>query len=148
MIQGDARLSMESEFERQELQQFDVLVIDAFSGDSIPVHLLTVEAFEIYLKHLRKPDGILALHVTNRHLDLKPIIHRAADELHLRSVWIHSGETDRTTMDSDWILLSREGRLMDSPAILNAKTAWDPRLPSARMWTDDYSNLLRVLKTK
>ncbi|MES1194702.1 MAG: fused MFS/spermidine synthase, partial [Opitutus sp.] len=73
VILGDARLSMERELANRESQQFDVLALDAFSSDAIPVHLLTVEAFGIYLSHL-KPDGVIAVHVSNRYLELRPVV--------------------------------------------------------------------------
>src|SRR4029077_1832237 len=76
IVLGDARLSLE----RQPNQDFDVLAVDAFSSDSIPVHLLTVEAFELYFRHL-KPTGILAVHVSNKYLELKPIVGLAAQAL-------------------------------------------------------------------
>lgn len=145
LIPGDARLSLEKELERNETQQFDLLAIDAFTGDAIPTHLLTEEAFGIYLKHLR-PGGILALNVTNRYLDLKPVLWRAAERFGLRSAWIHGNKEGRMAGESDWMLLSEDGEFLNSPAILKAGGPRDAHLPAARLWTDDYSNLFQALK--
>ena len=84
IVPGDARLSMERELANGTPQAFDVLVLDAFSGDAIPVHLLTIEAFEIYLREL-SPDGVIAIHVTNRYLDLQPVIREIANHFGLKS---------------------------------------------------------------
>ena len=83
MSLGDARLSLE----REPPQHFDVLAIDAFSSDAIPVHLITREAVEVYLRHM-KPDGVIAFHVTNRYLDLVPVVEGIAHELDLHALWI------------------------------------------------------------
>src|SRR5439155_682177 len=83
VILGDARLSMERELEQGGSQQFDVLVLDAFSGGAIPLHLLTEEAFRIYFGHLRNPGGILALHISNAHIDLRPVVFALADHFGL-----------------------------------------------------------------
>src|SRR5262249_16337967 len=85
IVTGDSRLSLEREGDRDDFQDFDVLVLDAFSGDSVPVHLLTREAFAVYLRHLQKPAGILALHITNTYLDLRPVVIAAAEHYGLHS---------------------------------------------------------------
>lgn len=143
---GDARLSME----REQQPPFDLLVLDAFSSDSVPVHLVTREAFEIYLRRLN-PDGIIAVHVTNRFLKLEPIILAAADHFHLAAAYIPLLAQDAKSegaFPSKWMLLSRDPALLQQPAI--AEAARDPRpgLPAVSMWTDDYSNLLPILKFK
>jgi len=89
IVPGDARFSIERELANGNPQSFDVLVLDAFSGDAIPVHLLTIEAFEVYLRELT-PDGILAIRVTNRYLDLQPIIQVIANHFGLTSGRVHS----------------------------------------------------------
>jgi hypothetical protein len=136
VVMGDGRLSLA----KLEPQNYDVLVIDAFSGDAIPVHLLTHEAMAVYLRHLR-PSGILALHVTNRGLNLVPVAAMAATASML-SARLFSVEADASggRVASDWVLLSRhteilgiEGRPVSAP-------------PGFRLWTDDYSNLWEVLK--
>lgn len=141
---GDARLSME----REQQPPFDLLVLDAFSSDSVPVHLITREAFEIYLRGL-KPDGLIAVHVTNRYLKLEPIILAAADHFHLATAFIPLTAQDATSegaFPSKWMLLARDPAPLQTPII--AEAARDPRpgLPAVPMWTDDYSNLLPILK--
>ena len=89
-VPGDARLSLEHEVAEIGTQQFDLLVIDAFSSDSIPVHVLTIEAFRVFSAHLKTPDSILAIHVTNRHLDLEPVVAANTRELGFHSVFVDS----------------------------------------------------------
>ena len=148
LIPGDARLSLQNELEQKSAQQFDVLVIDAFTGDSIPIHLLTAEAFEIYLQHLRNPDGVIAIHITNRYLDLRPVISSAAEHFGLKSAWVGSSGDGRITMANDWMLTSKDSALLSSPVLLKASRTKNPHLPAFRMWTDDYSNLFQVLNDK
>lgn len=138
---GDARLTME----RERPQGYDVLAVDAFSGDSIPVHLLTVEAFREYFRHL-KPDGLLAVHISNRYLDLGRIVARIARELHKSAVYISNEEDNATgVFSSDWIVLSSIPDAFTAPEWNGTQREAMPD-PSADLWTDDYSNLLRILK--
>ena len=145
VVSGDARVSLEREADRGELQNFDVLVLDAFSGDAVPVHLLTLEAFAVYRKHLRPQSGILAIHITNNYLDLRPVVFAAAGHDHLNSRWIQSHGDGLVSADSDWMLLSEgelpKGSVTSSPALSVATVS-----PRFRPWTDDYSNLFQVLK--
>jgi len=145
---GDARLSLENELERGESQRFDMLALDAFSSDAIPVHLLTEEAFGLYLRHLRQPEGVLAVHITNRYLDLVPVVHGFAKEHGLASAMISSDEDEEGSWSSDWILLASSGGLLSRGPIAGAATPWDSTSYRViRPWTDDYSNLISVLKT-
>jgi spermidine synthase len=145
VVPGDARLSLEREAERGELQQFDVLVLDAFTGDAIPVHLLTDEAFALYLRHLRPLNGILAIHISNRALDLEPVVARLAEHYGLYSTLIHAPEHGTSVLESDWILLSYNPATLATPEIaLGARPL--KRAEDAPLWTDQYSNLLSVLK--
>ena len=110
VVMGDARLSLE----REEPQQFDVLAVDAFSGDSIPVHLLTVEAFREYFRHV-KPDGIVAVHISNKYLELGPVVTRAAEELKKTAVAITNPEDNASGVyASDWIMLSSDPRAFEA----------------------------------
>jgi len=138
VVLGDARLSLE----REEPQRFDVLAIDAFTGDAIPVHLLTVEAVAEYLRHM-KPDGVIAFHVSNRFLDLKPVLLAIADYHHLEYAYVH--ETAKNTTTSDWVLLTRDKTFLLRPSIVEATEPVAPE-PSWRLWTDDYNNLLQVFR--
>ena len=104
IVLGDARLSLESEAP----QQFDALVVDAFSSDSIPVHLLTREAFEIYFRHL-KPDGVLALHISNQYLNLQPVVEAAAVALQKEAVLVNNGDNyPQGIYSAAWILLGND----------------------------------------
>lgn len=145
VVAGDARLSLEREWTAQGSHAFDVLVLDAFSGDAVPLHLLTREAMEIYLRHLDS-DGVLAVNVSNRYFDLSRPIYRLAQVLGLQAALIVDRGDGLQSYDSIWLLLARDRRLLDQPAIAE-RASPPPALDSAqRLWTDDYSNLLQVLR--
>src|SRR5262245_13037959 len=95
--------------------------MDAFSSDAVPVHLLTQEAFGVYAAHLRDDDSILAVNVTNRHLDLEPVVHAGARRFGLRGVRIDTKGDSPVLQPSSWILLSRNQRIFDDPSIVTAK---------------------------
>jgi len=139
---GDARLTLE----REPPQRFDILVIDAFSSDSIPVHLITREALAVYLKHMQ-PDGIIAFHVTNRYLDLPPVVKMVADANGIPSVLVEHDpdENDERYSRTDWTLVTRERSFLQSAELQRAQSEVEvpPRLS---LWTDDFNNLLRILK--
>lgn len=140
VVLGDARLSLD----REPSQQFDVLAVDAFSGDSIPVHLLTREAFRIYWRHLR-PDGILAVHVSNKYLDLAPPVAALGIEFHKEAHLIESEKEDSTqTFAADWVLIGVD-EMKRFPWIEDQESEIDsPK--GLRVWTDDFSNLWQVLR--
>ena len=139
IVLGDARLSLE----REAPQGFDVMVVDAFSGDSIPVHLITVEAVAQYLRHL-KPQGVIAFHVSNRFLDLKPVLLAIAEKHGLEYAYLHeSDESGGTT--SDWVMLTRYKPFILKQSIVEATEPVAPR-PDWRLWTDSYNNLIQVFK--
>jgi hypothetical protein len=141
IVEGDARLSLD----RDRSTQFDVIAVDAFSGDAIPVHLLTREAFALYLSHLRSPDGVLAFHVSNRYLDLAPVIRQLAQEVGCAAILIRSPKDDEELISSaDWVLVTRN-KLANDPAIKAHEVAIPARL-GKRAWTDAYNNLFDVLK--
>lgn len=141
IVSGDARLSLAAE----PTQAYDVLVIDAFSGDAIPVHLLTREAIQLYLRHLR-PDGILAVHVSNQYLNLPPVVRQEADEAGLRSLAVESDEDeDIGVYSSDWVLLTRNADFLQKQEVADAGKPITP-VPGLRLWTDDYNSLLPLLK--
>ena len=141
VVPGDARLSLE----REEPQGFDVLVVDAFSGDSIPVHLLTREAFALYQRHLA-PGGILAVHVSNRFLDLPPVVALAARSRGLEARLIQSpANADIDVRAANWMILAPDAAFIDDPSMPASARLVEPP-PSLRTWTDDYSNLLRIIK--
>lgn len=144
IILGDARLSMERELSQNEPQGFDILVIDAFSSDSIPTHLLTKEAIQLYLSHL-KPDGILAFNISNRHINLEPVLALAGEHFGLSAVLIaQADQKNQLSAPSVWVLFSRNAELFRSPGIA-ALARQLRKMPAIRLWTDDYSNLFQVL---
>jgi SAM-dependent methyltransferase len=137
---GDARLSLE----REPPQNFDVLAIDAFSSDAIPVHLITREAVEVYLRHM-KPDGVIAFHVTNRYLNLVPVVEGIANQLRLRALWIDDPGLDTLGNASSWVLLAKDPARLDDPRLTDPSIAIEARR-DWRVWTDDFNNLVQVLK--
>ena len=138
---GDGRLTLE----REKDQQYDLLVVDAFSSDSIPVHLLTVEAMELYFRNL-KPNGILAIHISNRHLNLAPVLELARSELDKRAVLIRGdGNEDAEIYSSDWVLMTSTRDLLKVREIKKAAEELESK-QGLRLWTDDYSNLIQILK--
>jgi len=138
---GDARLSLE----REPDQNFDILALDAFSSDAIPVHLLTVEAFRVYLRHL-KPGGLLAVHISNRYLDLVPVVQQAARHLSLEIRQVENDDDDDAGVyRSDWMLLSALPTAFEGNFLKEGAEKIDSE-PSVRLWTDDYSDLYRILK--
>jgi hypothetical protein len=143
VVIGDGRLQLQ----QQPASHFHVLAIDAFSGDSIPVHLLTREAVALYASRLRD-DGVVALHVSNRYLNLKPVVRRIAEDLGLHTLYINDTERegDPTHASSDWILLSKSRRVLDLPALRNHAAAL-PLTDARYLWTDAFSNVVRVLRT-
>jgi hypothetical protein len=147
VVIGDARINLASELETDGSQEFDVLVLDAFASDSVPVHLLTREAFELYWAHL-KPDGILAIHVSSRHLDLSSVIRGLGAERKLSVIPVHNDDAWNPggISASDWILLASNSTFLNSSSLLSRVTSWPPGHRTPKAWTDDYSNLLQVLR--
>lgn len=136
VVEGDGRLALQQE----PSKTFDVIVVDAFSDDSIPVHLLTREAFQVYFGRLRD-GGILAIHVTNRYLDLVPVIEAGARSLQKESLPIHNpADPERQVYSADWVLVADNLREFGS----TAQRKSNPR--TVRPWTDEYSNLFGMLK--
>lgn len=144
VILGDARLSMEQE----QPQHFDLLALDAFSSDAIPAHLLTREAFEIYLRQI-KPNGVIAVHVSNKHFNLNPVVDSLAEHFGLKTVTISSKSDDfRGESAATWMLMTRNPVIFDDPHIQSAiKRDSEPHTP-VRMWTDQYINVIQVLRRK
>jgi SAM-dependent methyltransferase len=137
---GDARLTLE----REPSADLDLLAVDAFSSDAIPVHLITSEALALYARHLR-PGGVVAFHVTNRYLDLVPVVAGIAAANHMQAVWIHDEGNVTLANRSDWVLVSNNRALLANPRIADAATPIEAR-PGWRIWTDDFNNLFEVLR--
>jgi spermidine synthase len=143
VVSGDARVSME----RESPQGYDLIVVDAFSGDAIPVHLITTQALALYERHL-KPGGIVAFHVSNRYLDLPPVVKRLADNAGLKSVLITSEDASgHDLFTSDWVLVTSNEEFLDRPELEKGRE--DIKMPARlRLWTDDYNSLLPILRMR
>ena len=146
IVLGDARLVMERQLEEVGGSQvFDLLVIDAFSGDSVPTHLLTVEAFAVYRDHLA-PGGLLAIHASNKFLDLGSVIAGAADYHEMATTLIvNSADPELGVNRSRWLLVSDDSVLAGSPAVQLAASVSQGSGRDPVIWTDDHSSLLEVL---
>ena len=143
IVHGDARLSLEAE----PPQAYDVIAVDAFSGDAIPVHLLTAEAIQLYLRHLR-PGGIIAVHISNLYLDLAPVVKQEADHAGLKAVIVStSDDVDDGAFAADWVLVTANEQFLALPDVVAAGAEITPR-PDLRLWTDDYSSLLPILNLR
>ena len=137
---------MERELTEGDPGRFDLLVIDAFNSGSTPVHLLTRETFDIYLGHLQ-PDGIMALHIRNRYMDLRPVVQELADHLQLDTVFIvNDGGGSRRGYWSAWVLVTRSEQFLEQPEIAGQSSP-QRVYESFRLWTDDYSSVLPTLLT-
>ncbi len=139
-VLGDARLSME----REPPQGFDVLAVDAFSGDSVPVHLITAEAMDVYIRHM-KPDGIIAFHVTNRFLWLPPVVENLAKAKGMYATLIHDENDNPLLRNTDWVLVARNPEVLAQAAI-RSRSMPIRGIPGLGVWTDDFNNLYDVLK--
>ena len=141
VISGDGRLSLE----REPSQHFNVLVADAFNGDAVPIHLMTVQAFRLYFRQLA-PGGVLAVNVSNRFLNLAPIVARAAGALGKQAIRIENpGEaSERIYKKSVWVIVTGNRRLAAKLARSGHGEILNPN-NGTRLWTDDYSDVLASL---
>jgi SAM-dependent methyltransferase len=141
IVLGDARLSLESE----SPQEFDVLVVDAFSGDALPVHLLTKEAIAIYLRHL-KPGGLLAFHISNNYLYLSPVVQLLADNAgHSARMVTSNANEQKLSATSNWVLVTQNSHFLNEIDRFSFHRAIRVP-PDLRLWTDDYNNLFQILR--
>jgi spermidine synthase len=148
LVQGDGRVSLQKQFDETGSQQFDVLVIDAFSGDSIPQHLLTQEALTLYFKHL-KHDGTLAIHISNTHLNLIPLVRGLANVLNKEIVYVKTKANGAEEHDAQWVMLTTNQGLLNDARLKVYRSAWprESRGDSRSIvWSDEHSDLLSVLK--
>ena len=147
VVMGDGRLSMENE----PPQNFDFIIMDAFSSDAVPVHLLTKEAFQIYQSHL-KPDGVILVNISNRYLDLRPVVENAArvfgyDALHINNEPSTYEEEDGGwwLYGSTWMILSKNKEFMSRPAVRDLASP-PMSTNTVPLWTDDYASMFRILQ--
>lgn len=145
---GDARVQLERETENDE-PRYDVLIADAFSSDSIPKHLLTIEALQVYLSRI-KPDGFLAIHVSNRFIELAPLLERQAKDLGIHAMYIsYAPDRDDPAQKyqdhSSWVVLTENEWFRANPVVQSAE--WNfPKQDTNIRWTDDFSPLLPLLR--
>jgi hypothetical protein len=143
IVLGDARQMLQAEWDHGQAGGFDVLVVDAFSSDSIPVHLITQEALALYRRHL-KPGGIIAFHVSNLFLRLEPVVQGLAQDAGLQAVQINGGD-EFPEKASIWVLVTDDQAFVNSPAVRQRTSAITP-IPGLRLWTDSYNNLFDILR--
>ncbi len=147
-VLGDARLSMERESadgtRDASTAPFDIIAVDAFSSDSIPVHLITREALRIYLQRL-KPDGVIAFHVSNRFLRLAPVVSQLAADAGLSAIDVSDDPSDEMYSSSEWVLVTRNEVFLDRDDVLDASTEIDD-IRGLPIWTDQFNNLFKILK--
>lgn len=144
-VLGDARLTLQQATDHH----YDLLVLDAFSSDAIPVHLLTYEAVQIYFSKI-KYDGVVAFHITNRYLDLVPVLAKIAHHIGVPFIcqddsYFSDEEREEGKLESTWFVMSNNKEIVD---ILLKNGRWEkPVFPSkGRIWSDDYSNILSAIK--
>lgn len=147
VVLGDARIQLERELENDDAQKFDVLAVDAFSSDAIPIHLLTREAVAVYFRHL-KPDGLLALHISNRFVKLEPICLALAEAFDCQAIQIYNrSDNDAGTLSSTWVILTHNRDWSLDPDIVDATTDWTKQEKQNKvLWTDDFASLWEVLR--
>lgn len=145
---GDGRLQLQQQLNDGQSAEFDVLVLDAFSGDAIPAHLLTQEAFSVYWQHL-KPNGILAMHISNSHLDLTGLSQSLARSVDRQALYFHTPATEIEPNEAQWVIVTNNKSFISSYKVKKYLTPWPINASGdyqSILWTDDYSNLLSVLK--
>jgi spermidine synthase len=140
---GDGRLTLER---MQDSENLDFLAMDAFTSDAVPMHLLTREAYATYARHL-KPEGVLAINISNRYLDLEPIIAQAAKEMGWSGVVVYDeGNSESYYVSNTWVLLSKSPAIFGHPNFQDASTSALQARNGFRAWTDDYSNIIQILR--
>jgi len=144
LVLGDGRISLSRELANKGSQQYQLLIIDAFSGDSIPAHLLTREAFDLYWQHLDN-RGVLVIHISNSHLDLTPLVRGLSDSFDKQAVYIKTIARDQYQHDAEWVLISNKSSEAENNFNRFA-TDWPGDTDKSIIWTDNYSNLLSVIK--
>jgi len=145
IVLGDGRVTLNREYALGQLNNYQVLVLDAFSGDSVPAHLLTKEAFELYFKHLDE-EGILAIHVSNSHLDLTSLTRGIASSLNKSSIYVKTDANSDEVNQTQWVIITNNSSFLNNAKVKELMSPWPNNIDKNIVWTDDYSNLLSVLK--
>ena len=144
MISPPSSATAEEELAAGAAQQYDVIAIDAFSSDSIPVHLITREALDVYARHL-KADGVIAFHVSNRYLNLPPVVRGIADATGFEVLEISDDPNESVGSSSTWVLVTRNRAFLAQPDIAAAGQPIAVQ-SGLRLWTDQFNNLFQILK--
>jgi len=142
---GDARITLQNELEERGSQQYQVMVVDAFSSDSIPVHLLTLEAFQLYWQHLTE-NGLLVLHISNNHLDLLPLVATLAEKVDKKMLHFYSASDSSDENTAEWVVVTNNSDFLQNEEIQSRATYFNLKKEQEVLWTDAYSNLLSVIK--
>jgi spermidine synthase len=145
VIAGDARISLENEYNANGSHQFDVIVLDTFSSDSVPVHLVTKQAFDLYLANL-KPDGVIAANISNQHIDLQPVFYQIAKEFGLTMIRIDNIPDEPNEYLSYWILMAKNPESLNIPELQSRAQTYENYSTDVALFTDDYSNLFQILR--
>jgi hypothetical protein len=120
--------------------------MDAFTSDAVPMHLLSREAYTTYVRHL-KPEGLLAINISNRYLDLEPIVAEAAKEIGWTGVVVYDeGDSEPFYVSNTWIVLAKSPEIFGNATFQDANIYQLQPKPGFRLWTDDYSNIIQILK--
>jgi spermidine synthase len=145
VVFGDARLSLEREMQNGELQKFDVLAVDAFTSDAVPIHLLTREALKLYYQHL-EPNGLLAIHVSNNYVNLSAVVRGLADDSGRHAVRIYTPRSARSHADhSGWVIVAKNRSFVESELVQATATPWTEHESLPIVWTDDYASLWQAM---
>ncbi len=142
---GDARINLQKELTNSGSQQYQVLILDAFSSDAIPMHLLTLEAFELYWQHLAD-EGLLVLHISNDYLDLLPLVATLSDETDKSLLHFITASEDENIPTAQWVVMTNNKNFINNNGVKNSATHLEKNMKNKVLWTDNYSNLLSVLK--
>ncbi|MFT2090146.1 spermidine synthase [Paraglaciecola sp. 2405UD69-4] len=146
VVMGDGRISLQESLELNQRNTLDILVIDAFSSDAIPTHLLTKEAFELYWQHL-KPNGLLVIHTSNNHLDLKPVVYALGNNQNKHSLVFNNSNNQGSKYISEWVVVTSDKTFRSAPAVLIHSKQLQYSKQQAISWTDDFNSLMSVLKS-
>jgi hypothetical protein len=145
VVIGDGRRIMQSEIETSGSQQYDVIIVDAFNGDAIPIHLLTKEASDLYWQHL-KENGVLALHITNIHVDLSDVVRQMAMHANKEAIYIEDDIGGDSYYDSsDWVIITSNQAFLNDHHVRKFQDDWYNELKPI-IWTDDFSNLFEIVE--
>lgn len=145
IVPGDARISMENRIKQNDRAIYDIIILDAFVDDSIPIHLITKEAFDLYLKLLEPKNGIIAVNISNKYLSLDPIIAKVAEHFGLEYALIESYDDDYNIAAASWVILTRNKDFIQNRRIAEVATPQETDLNKIHLWTDQYSNLFQAL---